>query len=199
MSRPCWTALRRGGRVARGAWASPWARGPGKLNGPGGWSRSQRTEDRERMAQSVKPLNRKDAGLRTSEGRRCRLLGRKVYGVIVDAREPFVGDAPCTRPLLTSLLVTRVIDGFMARGGAPIAGDDTWLQPPLTGPLRHDGEEDIGVSLAGPHAGVGIGIPDTTHGRYPPIRHSTPASQTVARDVLPADSNAFVGSSPCAS
>jgi hypothetical protein len=78
------------------------------------------------MAQSVKPLNRKDAGLRTSEGRRCRLLGRKVYGVIVDAREPFVGDAPCTRPLPTSLLVTRVIDGFMARGGAPIAGDDTW-------------------------------------------------------------------------
>ena len=44
-----------------------------------------------------------------------RLLRGKVYGVIVDAREPFLSDAPCTRPLLTLLLVTRVIDRFTAR------------------------------------------------------------------------------------
>jgi hypothetical protein len=36
MSRLRWTALRRGGRVARGAQASPRARESGKLHGPGG-------------------------------------------------------------------------------------------------------------------------------------------------------------------
>ena len=48
---------------------SPRTRQRGKLHGPGGWSRSQWTQERERRAQSVKTAARKVTGLGRREER----------------------------------------------------------------------------------------------------------------------------------